>query len=200
MARRTFFSFHYKPDVMRAWNVRNSWVTKVARGERSSAGFFDSSVVEAAERESVETLKTFLRNGLKNTSVTCVLVGQHTALRRWVRYEIFRSFIRGNGLLAVRINSITTPNSGPTLAGSNPFGNLAFVVDDDRIRFKEYMKSGWEFARDVSSMPLVDVAYDLGNMDNHTLSKLFPIYDWDTNDGRDNLGDWIEEAAANAGR
>ena len=98
---------------MRAWNVRNSWVTKVAQGERSSAGFFDSSVVEAAERENVETLKTFLRNGLKNTSVTCVLVGQHTALRRWVRYEIFRSFMRGNGLLAVRINSIATPKVDP---------------------------------------------------------------------------------------
>ena len=25
-------------------------------------------------------------------------------------------------------------------------------------------------------------------------------YDWDTDDGRDNLGGWIEEAAANAGR
>ena len=48
-------------------------------------------------------------------------------------------------------------------------------------------------------MPLVDVVYDLGNMDNHTLSNLFPIYDWDTHDGRDNLGGWIEEAA-NAGR
>jgi hypothetical protein len=59
MARRTVFSFHYKPNVMRAWNVRNSWVAKVAQGERSSAGFFDSSVVEAAERENVEALKSF---------------------------------------------------------------------------------------------------------------------------------------------
>ena len=38
MARHTFFSFHYKPDVRRAWVVRNSWVTKVARGEREDAG------------------------------------------------------------------------------------------------------------------------------------------------------------------
>ena len=103
--------------------------------------------------------------------------------------------MRGNGLLAVRINSIATPNSGPTPAGSNPFSSLAFTVDDDRARFKEYMKSGWEFARDVSSMPLSDVAYDLGEMDTHTLSNLFPIYDWDTDDGRDNLGGWIEEAS-----
>ena len=47
LARRTFFSFQYKPDVTRAWNVRNSWVTKVAQGSREDAGFFDSSVFEA---------------------------------------------------------------------------------------------------------------------------------------------------------
>jgi hypothetical protein len=103
MARRTFFSFHYKPDVSRAWVVRNSWVTKVAQGERQDAGFFDSSVFEANKRESDDALKRFLREGLNNTSVTCVLVGAETVLRRWVRYEIFRSFMCGNGLLAVRL-------------------------------------------------------------------------------------------------
>jgi hypothetical protein len=58
MARRTFFSFQYKPDVTRAWNVRNSWVTKVTQGSREDAGFFDSSVFEASEREDPETLKS----------------------------------------------------------------------------------------------------------------------------------------------
>jgi MTH538 TIR-like domain (DUF1863) len=81
MARRTFFSFHYKPDVTRAWVVRNSWVMKFAQGERDDARFFDSSVFEAAQRESDEVLKRFLRDGLKNTTVTCVLVGSETALR-----------------------------------------------------------------------------------------------------------------------
>src|ERR1700722_2673462 len=99
VARRTFFSFHYKPDVTRAWVVRNSWVTKVAQGDRDDAGFFDSSVFEAAQRETDEVLKRFLRQGRENTTVTCVLVGSETTVRRWVRYEIFQSFIRGNGLL-----------------------------------------------------------------------------------------------------
>src|SRR5580704_536578 len=105
MARRTFFSFHYKPDVSRAWVVRNSWVTKLAQGEREDAGFFDSSVFEAKERESDDVLKRFLREGLNNTTVTCVLVGEQTALRRWVRYEVLRSFMRGNGLLGIKIHS-----------------------------------------------------------------------------------------------
>jgi hypothetical protein len=200
MARRTFFSFHYKPDVKRAWVVRNSWVTKVAQGQREDAGFFDSSVFEAAERESDDVLKRFLREGLKNTTVNCVLVGKETALRRWVRYEIFRSFMRGNGLFGVRINTIAALKSPPTEAGANPFDNLAFLLDDDRLRFKEYMTTGWQFAKDVGSMPLNDVSYDLEGMTHHALANLFPLYDWDTDDGYDNLDKWIEAAATQAGR
>jgi MTH538 TIR-like domain (DUF1863) len=200
VARRTFFSFHYKPDVTRAWVVRNSWVTKVAQGEHEDAGFFDSSVFEAKEREGVEILKRFLRDGLQNSTVTCVLVGAETTLRRWVRYEIVRSFIRGNGLLAVRVHTIAGFNKLPSAEGSNPFDALAFTVESDHLRFKEYMQSGWEFARDVGLMPLSDLAYDLGGCTNHTFSTLFPIYDWQANDGYNNLGIWIEAAARQAGR
>ena len=42
MARRTFFSFHYKPDVSRAWVVKNSQIVK----DREDAGFLDSSAFE----------------------------------------------------------------------------------------------------------------------------------------------------------
>ena len=180
--------------------VRNSWVTKVAQGERKGAGFFDSSVFEAKEREGVEILKRFLRDGLQHSTVTCVLVGAETTLRRWVRYEIFRSFVRGNGLLAVRIHRIAGFNKLQCAEGSNPFDNLAFTVNGDQLRFKEYMQSGWEFARDVGYMTLSDVAYNLGDKTNHTFSTLFPIYDWQANDGYNNLGTWIEAAARQGGR
>jgi MTH538 TIR-like domain (DUF1863) len=200
MARRTFFSFHYKPDVSRAWVVRNSWVTKVAQGSREDAGFFDSSVFEANQRESDDALKRFLREGLENTTVTCVLVGAQTCLRRWVRYEIFRSFIRGNGLLAIRIHTIGSLHSPPTASGDNPFDCLAFTVDNNIASFRETMTSGWEPARDVGTMPLSDVGYNLDGRTNHTFATMFPIYDWDGDKGYDNLGSWIESAAKQAGR
>jgi hypothetical protein len=199
VARRTFFSFHYKPDVTRAWVVRNSWVTKIAQGEREDAGFFDSSVFEAAQREGDETLKRFLREGLKNTTVTAVLVGSQTTFRRWVRYEIFRSFVRGNGLLAIRIHTIPGFDKMQSAKGPNPFDDVAFTVDGENVRFKEYMTTGWQFARDVGTMPLNTVSYRLGAMTNHTLSCVFPIYDWRDDDGYKHLGDWIETAAQRAG-
>src|SRR5258707_8492680 len=51
--RKVFFSFHYQPDVHRAFVIRNSWVTKEGRAE---AGFFDASVFEAKKRESKDSL------------------------------------------------------------------------------------------------------------------------------------------------
>ena len=116
------------------------------------------------------------------------------------RYEIMRSFVRGNGLLAIRIHTIAGFDKKTCAAGSNPFDNLAFVVEDDRLRFTEYMTTGWKPARDVGSMPFGDVTYALGGRTNHTLSNLFPIYDWDADGGFRNLGTWIESAAKNAGR
>lgn len=202
MARRTFFSFHYKPDVHRAWVVRNSWVGGGGDGRRADAGFFDSSVFEATKRIGDDSLKRFLREGLKNTTVTCVLVGAETSLRRWVRYEILRSFLCGNGMFAVRIHSIANLDRERSEKGANPFDALAFQVeeDEDRIWFREYTSRGWVIAEDVPSMPLGDLTYEIGNMDSHTLSSVFPIYDWASDYGRENLGDWIEEAAREAGR
>jgi hypothetical protein len=94
MARRVFFPFHYAKDVQRAHVVRNSWVTKP---DREEAGFFDSSVFEASKRNGDAALKRFLDEGLKGSSVTAVLFGADTVWRRWVRYEILRSFLEGKG-------------------------------------------------------------------------------------------------------
>ncbi len=118
MPRRTFFSFHYEPDVWRAWNVRNSWVVRDT--EQKSRGFFDSSVFEASKRESDETLKRFLREGLENTSVTCVLAGANTWSRRWVRYEIARSVVKGNGLLTVAIHGVRNKKQEFGEKGADP--------------------------------------------------------------------------------
>ena len=117
MARRTFFSFHYVPDVWRAWNVRNSWVVRPEDVE--DRGFFDSSVFEASKKTSDAALKNFLRDGMDNTSVTCVLAGTDTWKRRWVRYEIARSIIRGNGLLTVYIHGVKDRNGQVRRVSSN---------------------------------------------------------------------------------
>jgi len=101
MARRVFFSFKYK-DVSRAMVIRNSWV---AQG-KEAAGFVDAADFEKIKRQGDAAIKRWIDNQLNGTSVTVVLVGQHTCSSRWVKYEIDKSIDIGNGLLGIDISKI----------------------------------------------------------------------------------------------
>lgn len=119
MARRAFFSFHYEHDIWRANVVRNSWVTQ----GRESAGFFDASLWEEAKTKGDAAIKALIDKALQNTSVTVVLIGNETASRSYVKYEIQQSVARANGLLGVWIEKIADKNGTVDDAGSNPLPN-----------------------------------------------------------------------------
>ena len=195
--RRTFFSFHYQQDVSRAHVVRNSWVTKE---DRADAGFFDGSVFESKKRAGEETLKAFLTDALKGTTVTCVLIGNQTAFRPWVRYELVRSFHRGNGLLGIYVHNVRNFDKETTVAGPNPFEHIAFRVAGDRISWLETNNGNWIGYDRVPTMTLAESAYDLGGRNNHTFGNLFRTYDWVNDNGYANLGAWVEAAAKQAGK
>lgn len=118
MAKRVFFSFHYDNDIHRAERIRNSWLT---HADRESAGFFDSSIREKAKRTDDAALRRFIREGMRNTSVTAVLIGAETADRKWVKFEISESIDKGNGLIGVRIHRMQDLQKRTTIAGTNPF-------------------------------------------------------------------------------
>ena len=144
--RKVFFSFKYK-DVSRAMIVRNSWVTQ---GKRV-AGFIDAADFEQIKRRGDTAIKNWIDNQLQGTSVTVVLVGQHTCNSRWVKYEIEKSIEIGNGLLGVDISKIKD------LQGNT--SKLCGKIPED-----------------------------------------YPFYLWNSNNSYENMGDWIEIAARQAGR
>ena len=102
MARRVFFSFEYEYDVSRAMVVRNSWVTQ----SREAAGFVDAADFEEVKRGGGAAIKRWIREQLRGTSVTVVLVVSHTCTSRYVQYEIEQSEASGNGLLGIDISKI----------------------------------------------------------------------------------------------
>jgi hypothetical protein len=200
MARRTFFSFHYKPDVWRAWNVRNSWV--VQPDEQDDAGFFDSSVFEASQKKGDDSLKAFLRDGLHNTTVTCVLTGTNTWRRRWVRYEIARSVVRRNGLLTVYIHGVKDNDGQVAAQGSDPLAQMGLYKADGKILLAEWKDSKWVRYEDYTlAIPEGDLWFtaptstNVAQLSNHCMSHNFTAQN-----GRDNIGGWIETAAGLAGR
>src|SRR5438309_1609781 len=71
VARRVFFSFHYQRDIVRASQVRNSWVTQ----DRQTAGFLDAAAWEKVKRGGDAAIEAWIEDQLNGTSVTVVLIG-----------------------------------------------------------------------------------------------------------------------------
>jgi MTH538 TIR-like domain (DUF1863) len=199
MARRTFFSFHYKPDVWRAWNVRNCWVAQP--DDQEDQGFFDSSVFEAKQRTSEEALKNFLRDGLKNTSVTCVLAGTQTWTRRWVRYEIARSIVKGNGLITVDIHGVQNNQKETCEKGHDPLAQMGVYKTDTGIFLAEWKGGKWVKYEDYTlAIPEGDlwfappISTEVVQLSTHCMR-----YDFAAQNGRANIAGWTETAAGLAG-
>lgn len=164
-------------------------------------GFFDNSVFEASQRESDDSLKAFLRKGLNNTSVTCVLAGKETWKRRWVRYEIARSVKKGNGLLTVYIHGVKNKDKEVAAKGADPLAQMGVYKTDNGIFFAEWKEKKWVKYNDYTlAIPAGDLWFnaptstDVVPFSTHCMS-----YDFAAQDGRKNMSGWIETAAGLAG-
>ena len=157
---------------------------------------------EASKKESDESLKNFLRNGLSNTSVTCVLAGAHTWTRRWVRYEIVRSILRGNGMLTVDIDGIKNNDGLFATKGPNPLDQVGLYKTDRGIYFAEWNGQKWVKYKDYAlAIPETELWFNAPEGGSVAqLSKHCLRYDFAAQNGRTNIGNWIETAATMAGR
>jgi hypothetical protein len=151
MAKRVFFSFHYQ-DVadFRANVVRTHWLTKP---DRDSAGFFDASVWESAKRTGPIAVKRLINTAIDGTTVTCVLIGSETYARPWVRYEILKSFKKGNRLIAVQINSIKDKYQRTKPKGPNPLEYVGVTFSDlgDRMTLHAQRYGKWVEYSEIDS-------------------------------------------------
>lgn len=205
MARSVFFSFHYE-DVasFRANVVRNSW-------RLSNADFSDGSIWEEAQRKGVKDLKRLIEDtGLYKTSVTAVLIGTGTYKRRWVKYEIVKSFEKGNGILGIHINRIRDKTKCICAKGKNPFERLGFQFTNDgrKVQFLELNERKWSIYKDLPlinnkktnsiyfrPLNMLEELLGDGKFDQfYRFSDFFNTYCWVGDDGVNNLGDWVEDA------
>lgn len=194
--RRVFFSFHYQKDIWRVNQVRNSW-RYLHETQREAEGFFDASIWERTQRTSDESLKTLIRNGLKNTSVTCVLAGSETYARRWVRYEIARSVAKGNGLLVVRINRMSNQFGQVSTQGPNPLDYMGtYKTDDGRILLAENKNGKWVRYQDFTkSITLPQSWIKPTSTTVVRLSSNSREYCYVGNNGKSNFSSWVRNAA-----
>lgn len=192
MAKRVFFSFHYQDVIdFRANVVRNHWLTKK---DRKDAGFFDASIWEEAMKESDLALKRLINKEVQNTSVTAVLIGSQTFNRRWVSYEIIKSFEKGNKIVGVHINAIKGKDKKTKTKGPNPLYYLGYKISSDgkKLEFHDYVDKKWVKYTDVPGYTLNKVASAEYRNKYIRLSTITDVYDWVDDDGYNNFAKWVE--------
>ncbi len=116
MARRVFFCFHYQRDIWRVNQIRN--IPNITGC--SAAGFQDASLWEEAKKKGEAAIKKLIDDGLMNTSVTVVCIGEKTAGRKYINYEIQQSIARGNGIVGIQIHHLKDKYGNTDSVGTIP--------------------------------------------------------------------------------
>lgn len=101
MKRRVFFSFHYKPDAWRVSQIRN-----IGALERNRPVTHNDW--EQVKRGGDAAIERWIARQMKYRSCTVVLVGSNTASRKWINYEIVRSWNDGMGVVGIHIHGWKT--------------------------------------------------------------------------------------------
>jgi MTH538 TIR-like domain (DUF1863) len=207
--RNVFYSFHYN-DIIRVNNIRHTEQFK-AKILEVPQSHYDRSLWETSKRTNPESLKSMIRDGIKNTSVVCVLIGTNTFERPWVRYEIARSVIDQKGLLAVDINSITHHKDRvPHPLGLNPLAFMAVgntgdgnyrLFEKNRRRINGQWQWIWERYRDhMAAVPLPKYLTPMSPGYVRCLDQGAFRYDAVLHNVWSNLPHWLNAAALAVGR
>ena len=126
MARKVFFSFHYKPDNWRASQVRNMGVIE------GNASVSDNDW-ETITRRGDNAIQNWIDGQLQGKSCTIVLIGANTAGRIWIKYEIEKSWNDGKGLLGIYIHNLKDKEERQSAKGNNPFDDFTMKRDGAKL-------------------------------------------------------------------
>ena len=119
MARKSFFSFHYKPDNWRAGQVRNMGMIE---GNQPVTDNDWESITKGGDA----AIKKWIADQLSGRSCTVVLVGAATANRKWINHEIVTSWDNGMGVVEIHVSGLKDKDGNTALAGANPFDFVGY--------------------------------------------------------------------------
>lgn len=114
--RRVFYSFHFDQDSWRVAGVRNMGVLE---GEQPAVDNDWENI-----KRGKTAIKRWIDGQLHGRACTVVLIGQKTAERRWVKYEIQRSWELNKGIVGIYIHNLKDCHRNQSIKGKNPFENV----------------------------------------------------------------------------
>lgn len=124
--RKVFYSFHYDQDNWRASQVRNMGVIE---GNRPAT----DNDWEAVKRGGENAIKRWIKDQMSGRTCTVVLVGSHTAGRKWIGYEIVESWNKGMGVVGIHVHGLKDGNGHVSAKGSNPFALIKYGDNGQKL-------------------------------------------------------------------
>jgi len=119
MARRVFYSFHYKPDNWRASQVRNMGVIE---GNRPCSDNDWETITQGGD----EKIKKWIAEQLDGKSCAVVLIGTNTADRKWINHEIVTAWDDKKGVVGVYVHNLQNSDQQQSTKGANPFASIKY--------------------------------------------------------------------------
>lgn len=129
--RQVFFSFEYMKDNWRASQVRNM-------GKVSNDSTFSDNDWEEVKYKTDENIKRWINDQLEMRSCVVVLIGETTANRKWINYEIEQAYKKNKGLVGIYIHNLKDKNSNQSNKGKNPFD---YVYDYKGNKLSDHVKT-----------------------------------------------------------
>jgi hypothetical protein len=126
MARKVFFSFHYKPDNWRASQVRN--IGAIDGNQPVSDNDW-----EGITRGGDPAIETWIDKQMSGRSCAVVLIGSATAGRKWITYEISKAWNDKRGIVGVYIHNLKGFDGKQCSKGANPFASVTINRDGAKL-------------------------------------------------------------------
>lgn len=129
--RQVFYSFHYVPDNWRVSQIRSI-------GQIEDNKPVSDNKWEEVKKNGEKAIKDWIDENLKYRSCTVVLIGENTSGRKWIDYEIEKSWNDKKGLVGIHIHNLKNNKSEQSIKGSNPFEH--FTVGDNDKKLSSIVK------------------------------------------------------------
>ncbi len=127
MARKCFYSFHYEKDNWRVSQVRNIGAVE---GNKPASDNDWESITKGGDKK----IKEWIDKQMEGKTCTVVLAGSQTADRKWINYEIEKSWEKGKGVVVVFIHNLKDKDSKQSSKGSNPLYYVKVKVNNEEKR------------------------------------------------------------------
>ena len=128
MARKkVFFSYHYEKDGNRVDEIRSMGLTRDIKP-------LPKEEWDELCRQGDDAVKEWIDNSMKDAECLVVFIGEETAKRKWVIYEIQKAWNEGKGLLGIYVHNVSDPVTGKSKKGENPFVHFKMNRDGKTLR------------------------------------------------------------------